>query len=113
MLPHIKPDRMFPPNMDLVDGRQESARDRWVQRQMEEAMKHLATDLEVLPFPLLLEQMEHEAVQLRSPHAPLVACPDPAAKPASLSRRRKRRRGAPSCSSAGGVSRRSLPWPLL
>ncbi|MEQ2216566.1 hypothetical protein XENOCAPTIV_018365 [Xenoophorus captivus] len=52
------PDRMFPPNKDLADSRQVSARDRWVQRQMEEAMKHLPSNLEVLPSPLLLEEME-------------------------------------------------------
>ncbi|KAK5617545.1 hypothetical protein CRENBAI_004235 [Crenichthys baileyi] len=44
--------------MELTDSRQESARDRWVQQQMEEAMKHLPTDLEVVPSPLLLEEME-------------------------------------------------------
>ncbi|KAK5622697.1 hypothetical protein CRENBAI_025981 [Crenichthys baileyi] len=43
---------------------------------MEEAMRHLPKDLEVLPSPLLLEQMEREAVQRRSPPAPrlLPAC---------------------------------------
>ncbi|KAK5609360.1 hypothetical protein CRENBAI_010782 [Crenichthys baileyi] len=45
--------------------------------------------------------MEREAVQRRSPPAPLVAHPDPAAKPTSSSRRGKRRRGAPSRCSAG------------
>ncbi|KAK5623014.1 hypothetical protein CRENBAI_021163 [Crenichthys baileyi] len=49
---------MFPPNLDLVDGKQESARDHWVQQQMKEAMRYLPTDVEVLPSPLLLEQME-------------------------------------------------------
>ncbi|MED6278706.1 hypothetical protein CHARACLAT_026717 [Characodon lateralis] len=44
--------------MDLADSRQESARDRWVQCQMEEAMKHFLSDLEVLPSPRLLEEME-------------------------------------------------------
>ncbi|KAK5606969.1 hypothetical protein CRENBAI_011949 [Crenichthys baileyi] len=100
VLRYTNSDRMFSPNMDLADGRQESTRDRWVQQQMEEAMRHLQADLEVLPSPLLLEQMEREAVQRRSPPAPLVARPDLAAKPASFSRRRKRRRGAPSCFSA-------------
>ncbi|KAK5600631.1 hypothetical protein CRENBAI_001361 [Crenichthys baileyi] len=75
--------------MDLADSRQESARDRWVQQQMEEAMKHLATDLEVLPSPLLLEQMEREAVQRCSPPAPLAAHSDPAVKPLPSSRRKK------------------------
>ncbi|KAK5611274.1 hypothetical protein CRENBAI_019467 [Crenichthys baileyi] len=74
--------------------RQESARDRWVQQQMEEAMRHLPADLEVLPSPLLLEHMEREAVQRPSPPSSLVAHPDPAAKPASFSRHRKRRRRA-------------------
>ncbi|KAK5604017.1 hypothetical protein CRENBAI_024415 [Crenichthys baileyi] len=44
--------------MYLADGRQESTRDRWVQQQMEEAMKYLPSDLEVVPSPLLLEEME-------------------------------------------------------
>ncbi|KAK5604280.1 hypothetical protein CRENBAI_020157 [Crenichthys baileyi] len=44
--------------MDLADSRQESTRDRWVQQQMEDAMKHLPSDLEVVPSPLLLEEME-------------------------------------------------------
>ncbi|MED6255562.1 hypothetical protein ATANTOWER_011453, partial [Ataeniobius toweri] len=65
-----------------------------------EAMRHLPADLELLPSPLLLEQMEREAVQRRSPSAPLVAHPDLAEKPTSSSRCKKRRRGAPSCFSA-------------
>ncbi|KAK5603665.1 hypothetical protein CRENBAI_002880 [Crenichthys baileyi] len=69
---------MFPPKLDLADGKQESGSDPWVQQQMEEAMRHL----EVLPSPLLLKQMEREA-------------------PTSSSRRKKRRRRAPSCFSAG------------
>ncbi|KAK5620610.1 hypothetical protein CRENBAI_021589 [Crenichthys baileyi] len=92
---------MFPPNMD---GRQESARDHWVQQQMEEAMKYLPSDLEVLPSPLLLEQMEREAVQRPSPLTSLVARPNKAVKPTSSCRHTKRRRGAPSCVSAGEES---------
>ncbi|KAK5623197.1 hypothetical protein CRENBAI_018005 [Crenichthys baileyi] len=92
---------MFPPNMDLADGRQESARDRWVQQQMEEALRHLPADMEVLPSPLLLKQMEREAVQRPSPPSSLVARPDPTAKQASFSRHRKGRRGAFPCLSAG------------
>ncbi|KAK5614372.1 hypothetical protein CRENBAI_000612 [Crenichthys baileyi] len=92
---------MFPTTTDPTDEQRISAQDCWVQRQMEEAMRHLPADLEVLPSPLLLEQMQHQAVQLRSPSARLVARRDPAAKPASFSRRRKRRQGAPSCFSAG------------
>ncbi|KAK5609500.1 hypothetical protein CRENBAI_007214 [Crenichthys baileyi] len=65
VLRYTAPDRMFPPNMDLTDGRQESARDRWVQQQMEESMRHLPAS------PLLLEQMEREGVQRRSPPASL------------------------------------------
>ncbi|MEQ2281820.1 hypothetical protein AMECASPLE_034313 [Ameca splendens] len=53
-----------------------------------------------LPTSTLLEQMEREVVQLRSPPASLVAHKDPAAKPTSSSRRKKRRRGAPACLSA-------------
>ncbi|MED6245271.1 hypothetical protein ATANTOWER_001098, partial [Ataeniobius toweri] len=106
-----KPSKMFPPKMDLADSRQVSARDRWVQRQMEEAMRHLPMDLEVLPSPLLLEPMEREAAQCRRvregcsfPPPQLrhsLPAPVPAAKPSSSSRRKKRRRGAPSCGSAG------------
>ncbi|KAK5613633.1 hypothetical protein CRENBAI_018492 [Crenichthys baileyi] len=101
VLHFASPDRMFPPNKDVTDSRQVSGRDWWVQRQMEVAMRHLPTDLEVLPPPLLLEQMEREAVQLRSPPASLVAHRDPAEKPTSSSRRKKRQRGAPSCGLAG------------
>ncbi|MEQ2292843.1 hypothetical protein AMECASPLE_026939 [Ameca splendens] len=68
---------------------------------MEEAMRHLPADLEVLPSPLLLEQMEREAVQRRSPPASLGAHPDLAEKPTSSSRHKKRQRGAPSCFSPG------------
>ncbi|KAK5598791.1 hypothetical protein CRENBAI_004212 [Crenichthys baileyi] len=97
--------------MDLAYSRQDSARDRCVQQQMEEAMRHLPTDLEVLPSPLLLEQMEREAAQCQRvregccfPPPQLrrsLPAPEPAAKPSSSSRRKKRRRGAPSCGSAG------------
>ncbi|KAK5615515.1 hypothetical protein CRENBAI_026265 [Crenichthys baileyi] len=93
-------NRMFPLNMDLADSRQESARDRWVQQQMEEAIKHLLANREVLPSPLLLEQMEREAVQRPSPPSSLVARPNKAVKSTSSCRCKKRRRGAPSCVSA-------------
>ncbi|MED6242305.1 hypothetical protein ATANTOWER_002777 [Ataeniobius toweri] len=56
---------MFLPHMDLADRRHESARDRWVQQQMEETMRRLPDDLEVLPSQLLVEQMECEAAQCR------------------------------------------------
>ncbi|KAK5623042.1 hypothetical protein CRENBAI_020805 [Crenichthys baileyi] len=84
--------------MDLADSRQESARD---QQQMEEAMKHLLVDLEVLPSPPLLEEMESEAVQRPSPPSYLVARPNTAVKPSPSSRHKKRRRGAPACISTG------------
>ncbi|KAK5617390.1 hypothetical protein CRENBAI_006629 [Crenichthys baileyi] len=70
-----------------------------IQRQKEEAK-----DLEVLPSPLLLEQMEREAFQLRSPPASLAAHSGPAVKSSPSSRRKKRRRGAPSCVSASEES---------
>ncbi|KAK5609919.1 hypothetical protein CRENBAI_013564 [Crenichthys baileyi] len=152
------PIRMIPPTMELADSRQESARDRCVQQQMEEAMKHLPTDLEVVPSPLLLEEMElapagpgsgRGAVDLftflsreaektlrrsaglsvpqsaydgsrlaipcpgtgvlrrRSLPAPLAAHSGPAVKSSPSSRRKKRRRGAPSCSAGEEVV--SLP----
>ncbi|KAK5620879.1 hypothetical protein CRENBAI_017582 [Crenichthys baileyi] len=47
---------MIPPTTDPADKRK-------VERQKEEAMRNLPTDLEVLPSPLLLEQMEREAAQ--------------------------------------------------
>ncbi|KAK5600949.1 hypothetical protein CRENBAI_006492 [Crenichthys baileyi] len=144
--------------MELADSRQESARDRWVQQQMEKAMKHLPTDLEVVPSPLLLEEMElapagpgsgrgavdlftflsweaektlrHSAglsvlqsafdgsrlvipcpgtgpLRRRSLPAPLASHSGPALKPSPSSRRKKRRRGAPSCSAGEEVV--SLP----
>ncbi|MED6290553.1 hypothetical protein CHARACLAT_014209, partial [Characodon lateralis] len=93
-------NRMFPPTMDPADKLKADALYRWVERQKEEAMRNLPTDLEVLPSPLLLEQMEYEAVQHRSPPAPLVAHSGPAVKSSASSRRKRRRRGAPSCGSA-------------
>ncbi|MEQ2292790.1 hypothetical protein AMECASPLE_026469 [Ameca splendens] len=45
--------------------------------------------------------MEREAVQRRSPPAPLVARPNMAVKPSPSSRYKKRHCGAPSCVSAG------------
>ncbi|KAK5611364.1 hypothetical protein CRENBAI_017860 [Crenichthys baileyi] len=51
-------NRMFPPNLDLADRQKDDALDRWVQRQVEEAMKNFQSDLEVVPSPLLLEEME-------------------------------------------------------
>ncbi|KAK5603621.1 hypothetical protein CRENBAI_003527 [Crenichthys baileyi] len=91
---------MSPPTTDPANKLK--ALDRWLERQKEEAMRNLPTDLEVLPSPLLLEQMEREAAQRqrvregcfvpppqlrRSPPASV-----PAAKPSSSSRRRNRRR---------------------
>ncbi|KAK5617556.1 hypothetical protein CRENBAI_003946 [Crenichthys baileyi] len=64
-------------------------------------MRNLPTDLEVLPSPLLLEQMEREAVLRRSPPSPLAAHSGPAVKASPSSRHKKRRCGAPSCGSAG------------
>ncbi|KAK5601532.1 hypothetical protein CRENBAI_024424 [Crenichthys baileyi] len=102
---------MFPPNFDLADKQKDDALDRWVERQKEEAMRNLPTDLEVLPSPLLLEQMDHEAVQRqrvregcsvpppqlrRSPPASV-----PAAKPSSSSRRRNRQRAGVNSQWAG------------
>ncbi|KAK5603060.1 hypothetical protein CRENBAI_009827 [Crenichthys baileyi] len=79
-----------------------NALDRWVERQKEEAMRNLPTDLEVLPSPLLLEQMEREAAQRQRvregcsvPLPQLRRFPPasvPATKPSSSSRRRNRRR---------------------
>ncbi|KAK5622189.1 hypothetical protein CRENBAI_008248 [Crenichthys baileyi] len=66
---------MIPPTTDPADKQKADALDRWVQRQKEEAMRNLPKDLEVLPSPLLLEQMEREAVQLRSLPASLVFRP--------------------------------------
>ncbi|KAK5601454.1 hypothetical protein CRENBAI_026205 [Crenichthys baileyi] len=98
---------MIPPTTDPADKQKADALDRWVQQQKEEAMRNLPKDLEVLPSPLLLEQMEREAVQLHSPPASLVAHSGPAVKPSLSSRRKKLRRGAPSCSAGEEVV--SLP----
>ncbi|KAK5605906.1 hypothetical protein CRENBAI_004010 [Crenichthys baileyi] len=56
-------NRMFLANLDLADKQKADALDRLVERQKEEAMRNLPNDLEVLPSPLLLEQMEREAAQ--------------------------------------------------
>ncbi|MED6285506.1 hypothetical protein CHARACLAT_029990 [Characodon lateralis] len=63
-------------------------------------MKHLLANLEVLPSPLLLEQMERAAVQRPSPPSSLVVRPNTAVKPSPSSSRKKRRRGAFPCLSA-------------
>ncbi|KAK5619400.1 hypothetical protein CRENBAI_004564 [Crenichthys baileyi] len=81
---------MIPPTTDPADKQKADALDRWVQRQKEEAMRNLPKDLEVLPSPLLLEQMEREAVQRRSPPAPLAAHSGPAVKSSPSSRHKKR-----------------------
>ncbi|KAK5622687.1 hypothetical protein CRENBAI_026100 [Crenichthys baileyi] len=101
VLHHTSLDRMFPSTLDIADRKQDRARDHWVKQQIEEAMRHRPADLEVLPSPLLLKQMEREAVQRRSPPASLVSHPDLAAKPSSSSRHKKRWRGMTSCGSVG------------
>ncbi|KAK5602247.1 hypothetical protein CRENBAI_014753 [Crenichthys baileyi] len=102
---------MIPPTTDPADKRKADALDRWVERQKEEAMRNLPTDLEVLPSPLLLEQMEREAAQRQrvregcSVPPPQLRCSPPAsipaAKPSSSSRRRNRRRAGVNSRSAG------------
>ncbi|KAK5613370.1 hypothetical protein CRENBAI_023056 [Crenichthys baileyi] len=90
--------------MDLADS---STRDQWVQRQMEEAMRHLPNDFEVMPSPPLLEPMDREAAQRQRvregcsfPPPQLqrsLPAPAPAAKPTSSSPRKNcRRAGVPS-----------------
>ncbi|KAK5602011.1 hypothetical protein CRENBAI_017762 [Crenichthys baileyi] len=90
------PNRMTPPTTDPADKQKADALDRWVRRQKEEAMMNLPKDLEVLPSPLLLEQMKREAVQHQrvregcSVPPPQLRCSPPAsvpaAKPSSSSR---------------------------
>ncbi|KAK5621676.1 hypothetical protein CRENBAI_022061 [Crenichthys baileyi] len=102
---------MFPPTTDPADKLRADALDRYVERQKEEVMRNLPTDLEVLPSPLLLEQMECEAAQRqrvrevcfvpppqlrRSPPASV-----PAAKPSSSSRHRNCRRAGVNSRWAG------------
>ncbi|KAK5620846.1 hypothetical protein CRENBAI_017805 [Crenichthys baileyi] len=106
---------MFLPTSDPADKQKINAQDCWVQRQMEEAMRHLPADLEVLHSPLLLEQMEREATQrqdIREGCSPLLRrsppAPASAVKSTSSSRRRKRRRGAVSSLLA---SEESSPMP--
>ncbi|KAK5621680.1 hypothetical protein CRENBAI_022065 [Crenichthys baileyi] len=104
-------NRMFPPTTDPADKLRADALNRWVERQKEEVMRNLPTDLEVLPSPLLLEQMEREAAQRqrvregcsvpppqlrRSPPASV-----PAAKQSSSSHRRNRRRAGVNSRWAG------------
>ncbi|KAK5608158.1 hypothetical protein CRENBAI_003513 [Crenichthys baileyi] len=102
---------MIPPTTDPADKRKADALDRWVERQKEEAMRNLPTDLEVLPSPLLLEQMEREAAQRQRVREgcfvtlPQLRCSPPAsvpaAKPSSSSRRRNRRRAEVNSRSTG------------
>ncbi|KAK5616988.1 hypothetical protein CRENBAI_005465 [Crenichthys baileyi] len=102
---------MIPPTTDPADKRKADALDRWVERQKEEAMRNLPTDLEVLPSQLLLEQMEREAAQRQRVREgcfvppPQLRCSPPAsvpaAKPSSSSRRRNRRRAGVNSRSVG------------
>ncbi|KAK5616391.1 hypothetical protein CRENBAI_012683 [Crenichthys baileyi] len=102
---------MIPPTTDPADKRKADALDRWVERQKEEAMRNLPTDLEVLPSPLLLERMEREAAQRQkvregcSVPPPQLRCSPPASIPAakssSSSHRRNRRRAGVNSRSAG------------
>ncbi|KAK5622912.1 hypothetical protein CRENBAI_022517 [Crenichthys baileyi] len=62
VLRYTNPNIMFPPTFDPADTLG-VCQTHWVQRQKEKAMRHLPTDLEVLPSPLLLEQMERKAAQ--------------------------------------------------
>ncbi|KAK5608767.1 hypothetical protein CRENBAI_020505 [Crenichthys baileyi] len=74
---------MFLPNLDLADKQKDDALDRWVERQKEEAMRNLPTDLKV---QRVQEGCSVPPPQLRrSPPASV-----PAAKPSSSSRRRNR-----------------------
>ncbi|KAK5621496.1 hypothetical protein CRENBAI_003998 [Crenichthys baileyi] len=110
----------LPPDNDSVyygRKRKADALDHWVERQKQEAMRNLPTDLEVLPSPLLLEQMEREAAQRQrvregcSVSPPQLRCSPPAsvpaAKPSSSSCRRNRRRAGVSQSAGEEVV--SLP----
>ncbi|KAK5612598.1 hypothetical protein CRENBAI_010854 [Crenichthys baileyi] len=102
---------MFPPTTDPADKLKADALDRWVELQKEEAMRNLPTNLEVLPSPLLLEQMEREAAQHQRVREgcfvppPQLRCSPPAsapaAKPSSSSRRRNRRRAGVNSRWAG------------
>ncbi|MEQ2301648.1 hypothetical protein AMECASPLE_038262 [Ameca splendens] len=105
------PNRMFPPSMDPAEKQKADALDRWVERQKEEAMRNLPKDLEVLPSPLLLEQMEREAAQRQRVQEGCFVPPSqlrrylpasvPAAKPSFSSCRSNRRRGGVPSRSAG------------
>ncbi|KAK5607648.1 hypothetical protein CRENBAI_008457 [Crenichthys baileyi] len=102
---------MILPTTDPADKRKADALDRWVEHQKEEAMRNLPTDLEVLPSPLLLEQMEREAAQHQrvregcSVPPPQLRCSPPAsvpaARPSSSSRLRNHRRAGVNSRSAG------------
>ncbi|KAK5608073.1 hypothetical protein CRENBAI_005153, partial [Crenichthys baileyi] len=80
--------------------RRADALDRWVECRREEAMRNLPTDLEVLPSPLLLEQMKHEAAQRQRVREgcfvppPQLRCYPPASVPAAK----------PSSSSRAGIA---------
>ncbi|KAK5609705.1 hypothetical protein CRENBAI_026251 [Crenichthys baileyi] len=93
---------MIPSTTDPADKRKADALDSWVERQKEEAMRNLPTDLAVLPSPLLLEQMEHEAAQRqRVREGCSVPPPQLRSKQSSSSRRRNRRRAGVNSRSAG------------
>ncbi|KAK5616708.1 hypothetical protein CRENBAI_025910 [Crenichthys baileyi] len=115
---------MIPPTMELADSRQESARKlapagpgsgcgavdlfTFLSREAEKTLRHSAGlsvpqsafDGSRLAIPCPGTGPLHR----RSPPAPLAAHQGPAAKPTSSFCRKKRRRGAPSCVSAGEES---------
>ncbi|MEQ2283493.1 hypothetical protein AMECASPLE_011920, partial [Ameca splendens] len=101
------PNRMFPPTTDLAEEHQARSMDlfTFLSREAEKSLRRSAG--------LSVPQSAYDGSRLaipcpgtgplrrRSPHAPLAAHFGPAVKPSPSSRRKKRRRGAPSCGSAG------------
>ncbi|MEQ2311842.1 hypothetical protein AMECASPLE_024669 [Ameca splendens] len=96
------PNRMFPPTTDLADEHQARSMDlfTFLSREAEKSLRRSAG--------LSVPQSAYDGSRLaipcpgtgrHSPPAPLAAHFGPAVKPSS--RRKKRRRGAPSCGSAG------------
>ncbi|KAK5605157.1 hypothetical protein CRENBAI_023302 [Crenichthys baileyi] len=110
--PKEEPNRMFPAMMDLADEHQASSMDlfTFLSREAEKTLRRNA-GLSV-PQPaydgsrLAIPCPGTGPLRHRSPRASLAAHSGPAVKSSPSSRRKKRRRGAPSCGSAGeeGVS---------
>ncbi|MEQ2311049.1 hypothetical protein AMECASPLE_015603 [Ameca splendens] len=110
------PNRMFPPTMDLADEHQASSMNlfTFLSREAEKTLRRSAglsvPESAYYGSRLAIPCLGTGPLRCRSPPAPLAAHSGPAVKPSPSSRRKKCRRGAPSCSAGEEVV--SLPADL-